>query len=388
VSPGTALPVLPALPLVGAPAAAPAAAPVLPPLYAGWAQAFLDGLVPDEPASTCGACAMACPSAEAATAHAARFRADAKCCTYLPTLWNFLAGAALRDESPGTEAGRATVERRIDRAIAVTPLGLRMSSTYEMLYRSKLDTFGRNAAFRCPHYVDERGGLCGIWKHRNSVCATYFCKLERGAVSHEFWTRLRQLLGAVEEHLAQWCMLEMGVDPAVLAVLFPTVPGSTQADLDGGPEAGQRQRLWGGWMGREREFYRGCAELVEGLSWSDVLRICGPSVAAHAALAARARSALERREVPERLRMGKVTLMPPEEDGVAYVSTYTPADIPKVPQALLGQLHLFDGTRATPDAVREVQARTGVPVDAGELQRLVDFGILVPADAGETTLRG
>ncbi|HET6763191.1 MAG TPA: hypothetical protein VFH27_05955, partial [Longimicrobiaceae bacterium] len=182
-----------------APAAAPGAgaAPVLPPLYARWAEAFLAGPVPHEPAATCGDCAMAKPSAQAATAHAVRFRADAKCCTYLPTVWNFLAGAALADESPGTEAGRATVERRLDRAVAVTPLGLRMSSTYEMLYRSKLDTFGRNAAFRCPHYVDEAGGLCGIWRHRNSTCATYFCKLQRGAVGSEFWTRLRQLLGAV-----------------------------------------------------------------------------------------------------------------------------------------------------------------------------------------------
>jgi hypothetical protein len=374
-----ALPVLEGLSLAGA----PAAAPVLPPLYARWAQAFLPGPLPHEPASTCSDCAMARPPAETSTAHAARFRADAKCCTFLPTLWNFLAGGALADGDPDAAAGRLSVERRISRGIAVTPLGLRMSSTYETLYRSKLDTFGRNAAFRCPHYVDERGGLCGVWRHRNSTCATYFCKVERGAVGHAMWTRVRQLLAAVEEHLALWCMLELGMEPDPLAVLFPTTPGSTQADLDGGPDPAQRLRLWGPrWMGREAEFYRACADLVQPLGWDDVLRVCGPAVGVHATLAREAFAALRGQGDAGPLRLGRLTLLPPEEDGVAYVSTYTPTDVAKLPHAVLSHLHLFDGRRPTAQAVDEIEARTAVRLSPGEVRRLVDFGILTAA-AGE-----
>jgi Fe-S-cluster containining protein len=328
---------------------------------------------------------MARPPSETATAHAARFRPDAKCCTYMPTLWSFLAGGVLSDNSPEGAQGRATVERRIDRGLAVTPLGLRMTSTYEVLYRSKLDTFGRNAAFRCPHYIDERGGLCGVWRHRNSTCATYFCKLERGAVGKEFWTRLRQLLATVEEGLAHWCLLELDVEVSVLQLLFPPAGApAAREELDGGPDAAQRLPLWGPrWIGREREFYIECSRRVAGLAWDDVLRITGPSTTACSRLVERAYGALEPPPIPERARLGKMNLVSPAdvdapEDGVYYLSTYSASDMPKLPHELLGVLPLFDGHRRTRDVLDAISARSSLPMVPSDVRRLIDHGVLVP----------
>lgn len=67
-----------------------------------------------------------------------------------------------------------------------------------------------------PHYLDEAGGRCGIWKHRKGVCATWFCKHSRGATGRRFWAMLDQLLATVERELTRWCVL--GVDLSAKAV--------------------------------------------------------------------------------------------------------------------------------------------------------------------------
>jgi Fe-S-cluster containining protein len=357
---------------------------VLPPLYAAWMDALLPGPIPEEVNSTCSRCAMAREPAETATAHSRLFKPDAKCCTFMPTLYNFLTGAVLADETPEAAAGRATVEQRIDRHVAVTPLGLDMSSTYRLLYQGKKEQFGRSTFFRCPHYLDEQGGLCGVWRHRNSVCSTYFCKLNRGVVGGEFWDRLKQLLGALEEHLARWCILELGIEMDVLRALFPpprprngdSVPDSA---LDGGSDPEQRLRLWGRrWIGREREFYRECAALVAGLSWEDVTRICGQTVATHARLVEAAYADLVGLELPPTLQLASVNVSHPQQEPQAcYLGTYSPMDITKLALPVFQSLPLFDGRRPTADVTAEVAERTGTVFGEGEVRRLMDFGVLV-----------
>jgi len=95
----------------------------LPPLYAGWMAEFLDGAVPAETAATCEQCAMCAPDA-AAPVSLDFFDPATKCCTYIPSLPNFLIGRILDDASPEAAPGRASIERRIDERVGVTPLGM------------------------------------------------------------------------------------------------------------------------------------------------------------------------------------------------------------------------------------------------------------------------
>lgn len=141
------------------------------------------------------------------------FDPQVKCCTYLPELPNFLVGRILADEDPALAVGRATVEKRLQAGVAVTPLGLDRTPFYDLLYQHADTAFGRSHTLRCPHYIEE-GGLCGIWQHRNSVCATWFCKHVRGAMGFRFW--------------------------------------------------------------KEEEFYQQCAHLVNRLTWQEVTTIGGP----------------------------------------------------------------------------------------------------------------
>ena len=89
---------------------------MLPPRYSQWIIDLLGGTLPEEQVATCERCVM--QTTEVPEGY--RFRADAKCCTYVPALPNFLVGASLRELPPGP--ARASLER-IERSFAdVLPL--------------------------------------------------------------------------------------------------------------------------------------------------------------------------------------------------------------------------------------------------------------------------
>jgi hypothetical protein len=171
----------------------------LPPLYANWFDDLLGGDIPSETRATCSDCAMCESRPTPKNPGVNFFNAQSKCCTYLPLLPNFLVGMILNDQDPAMATGRASIEKRLDAGLAVTPRGLewplKMRAEYTQMEPS---AFGQTQSLRCPHYVNEQGGLCGIWKYRNSICSTWFCKYVRGAVGKEFWETAKVLLQAIE----------------------------------------------------------------------------------------------------------------------------------------------------------------------------------------------
>jgi hypothetical protein len=343
--------------------------------------ALLGESIPPETRATCEDCAMCAPegTAEPNTLY---FNPRVKCCTYQPRLPNYLVGRVLEDRDFAFSAGRATLERRIENGVGVTPLGLEMSAAYGLFYQHGSAGFGRAESMRCPHYLEEEGGRCGIWRHRNSICATWFCKYERGAVGLAFWERLRDLLMAVERDLAAWCVIESDLDQDALGVLFSIrrKPDERElmsaADLDGRPDLKLARKLWGNWLGRERDFYRECAGRVESLTWKDVLRIGGPVVAARARVARQAFEALLREEPPERLTAGPFQIVSTGHEGVRVVS-YTGHDPLDLTPGVLEVLPYFDGRR-TSEALGAIQRDLGIRVEKDLVRKLADFEILVP----------
>ena len=106
----------------------------LPPLYAAWIDELLAGPLPHESEATCEDCAM-WSSAGASAEPDLFFHRDTKCCTYTPEIPNFLVGRILDDPDPALAPGRASVERRIDARIGVTPVGLLRPPVQALLYR-------------------------------------------------------------------------------------------------------------------------------------------------------------------------------------------------------------------------------------------------------------
>ncbi len=354
----------------------------LPPLYARWMRECLAGDIPREPKATCHDCAMCRAPANAAPEQDAVFYDPrSKCCTYMPVLWNFLVGALLDDDSAEAAAGRRTVEARIAAGVAVTPLALERPPAYSVLYSHIPEAFGRAQSMRCPHYLEEAGGLCGVWRSRESTCATWFCKHERGAVAKRFWEGLHRLLQLTERQVATWCVTELDVGAEALAAIFPFPPRPpgpvTGADFDGGTTPERRKLVWGKWAGREHAFYREAGRLAGALSWADVATLGGSELRAAVQLAQAAFERLTSPQLPDRLRAGTFRISP-APGGRALVSAYSPADPLDLSPEVLDILSYFDG-RSTHAARQTIVRELGYDVDPALLLKLVDFGVLEDA---------
>jgi Fe-S-cluster containining protein len=350
---------------------------VLPPLYAAWMDELLEDAIPPERAATCHDCAMCAPAGEEPTPGTLYFRPDVKCCSFMPELWNFLVGRVLADQSPEGRAGRLSVEARIAAGVAVTPLGLGMTPTYQVLYNNMGNAFGRSRGMICPHFQAGTGN-CTIWRHRESTCSTYFCKHERGANGAAFWHSLQMLLHSAETALAKHAVLELNPGPEALKTLFmprrPEEKGLSTEDLDATVSPAVASLRWGTWVGREREFYRQAAGVIEPLRWKDVVRIGGSQLRVHVALTREAFERLRSSRLPGRLIPGSVHVMAYSAERT-LVTGYSGLDPLALRPELLEVLHYFDG-RPTSAVLRDIAAERGIRLTTSLIRQLVDFGIL------------
>src|SRR3954447_23226054 len=176
----------------------------LPAIYGRLLPDFFDRPAIEETRATCDDCAMCDKGAGTAKPElvASFFRPDVKCCSYHPTLPNYLVGALLTDPAPELEEGRRRLREKIARRIGVTPFWLAAPRKYLVLLEAARQTsFGRAESLLCP-YFERSSGRCTIWRHRESVCATFFCKHDGGAIAHSFWSALKKYLAHVERSLS------------------------------------------------------------------------------------------------------------------------------------------------------------------------------------------
>jgi hypothetical protein len=341
----------------------------LPPLYAPWLRAITGGPIPAEIRATCQSCVML-PS-PGSSPDATYFHPATKCCAYQPDLPNFLAGRILSDDDLSMAAGRQELERRIARRVAVTPRWAGPGSVFGLLYRNTPNVFGRAPELRCQ-FLDANGG-CGVWRHRPGVCTTWFCKHVRGETGHRFWKLTDKLLQIVEQELAIWCLAELKVGSAEVDEMTPRA--SPEVSELGGEIDWQRYRkLWGAWVGREADFYRSCARLVDLLTWKQVVQISGPRVRILADLVHDAYVHLGTEATPERLRLGRVQFIGVEGEGYRVLG-YSQYDPLVMPEKLARVLRYFDG-RTTEDVLEDILNRENLRLEPKLIRKMVDFGIL------------
>jgi hypothetical protein len=363
----------------------------LPPLYNAWIGELLQGPIPAESRATCDHCAMLSDSPGSTESEAQSssndyyFDPNVKCCTYVPILHNFLVGRILTDTDPSAEQGRSTVLKRLNDGVGVTPLGLNKPAVFSLLYdHADAGSFGRARNLRCPHYIDD-GGRCGVWRHRSSTCATWFCKHVRGSVGFDFWRKsLHPLLQAIEREISRWCLLELNPGEDALRHLITAAYETERSDLlsceslDHRVDPNLYARIWGKWKAREQEFFIDSARLVDELSWNDVLKICGPEVGLLARLTVDAYKRLISDELPQSVKVGPMQLVQITRNAVR-VTTYSEFDPIDIPGVVLDVLPYFGG-RTTVEALTAIESEKGIRLDPALISKMVDFSLLRPQE--------
>jgi Fe-S-cluster containining protein len=173
---------------------------------------------------------------------------------------NFLLGLALND--PATAP---LIERMIASGLA-TPEGMQATPVQlrKSLEQAQSPHSHGEPAVVCG-FLDTQARRCGIYKYRDSVCATFFCKHDQKDDGYEFWRSLQAVAGQCEAALSQLLMADLGMDVDAYIARFDALADAmpelvTRATDAWPPEA--LASLWDQWSGREAEFYRACAERV------------------------------------------------------------------------------------------------------------------------------
>jgi Fe-S-cluster containining protein len=330
----------------------------LPALYARLFPPFFQQEIPAETKATCGSCAMAegaCRNAAEPIDGASRlFRPDTKCCTFHPRLPNYLVGAILSDESADMAEGRRRIAERIDSRIGATPLWLRPPPKYDLLYNSASRAFGRAESLLCPYY-ERDAGSCSIWRHREAVCSTFYCKFVAGADGRAFWVSLKNYLSLAEIQLARHAVWKLHPDH-ILSGRYRDEASSaplTAEDLDDRPPpADALAKTWGRWAGREAEYYRACYEAVRSLDAADLTRMMGLDGELDLAVLEQRRGAAVAPVLPKRLRFNAEATVKWMKDGSVALGAFSQYDAIALPGEAYALLVMFTGEE-TVDAVRQ-----------------------------------
>jgi hypothetical protein len=359
----------------------------LPALYRGLFPAFFQSAVPEETKATCASCAM-CEASNPITLEAVDgvsrlFRPDTKCCTYHPRLPNYLVGAILADEAPEMAEGRRRIQEKLTRRVGVNPQWIKAPTRYNLLYSNARQAFGRTQALRCPYY-EPQGGLCTIWRYREAVCSTYFCKYVAGADGRKFWITLKTWLALSEIQLSRYALLQLLPDYVLLAKDKADTSGGplTVEDLDDKPLPDMEYaELWGPWVGREAEFYRACFESVRALSSDEFDNLMGLDGIVEQAILKRHHEAAVQPGLPRALKLNPSATVQWLPDGSVALASYSEFDAVALPGAAYGLLVEFTG-KETVEAVRQrLRAEKQADLHDDILIELFRHRILIDAQA-------
>lgn len=354
---------------------------IFPTLYRPFLPDFFKEPAPREEKATCDNCAMVRKDGEPPAAdEVSYFRPDAKCCTYQPKLPSYLVGAILSDARPDMAEGARRIRARIAQRIGVTPRWLSPSRKTSVLYNaSRKASFGRSLVLRCPYFEPE-GGLCTIWRNRESICSTFFCKYSAGADGEAFWKSLVTYLSTLETLLSGHAQRAVG--PRLVEPTSPVGEMSLHELEDRPPPAADYSAMWVDWEGREEEYYIKCYETVAALTQAELDAI----IAAHdqaGNAAARLRAAMDAYRVvsaptlPERL-MANPQMGEKEVEAGVLVQTYSRYEPTLLTRDLRDVVRAFDGASTVAETRAKLEREMGVDIPEGMLIALHQLRILIP----------
>lgn len=335
-----------------------------------------------ETRATCDTCAM-CNHGQIAPVAMDYFRPDAKCCTYHPSLPNYLVGAILADTSDELAEGRRRLRAKIAARIGVTPAYLAAPRKYNVIYAAARGAgfFGRSKVMLCPYFDEENDGRCTVWKYRESVCSTYFCKYTAGKPGWQFWDTLKGYLCHVERSLSHYASTT--VDPTMSEPKVERFALTAEDIEDVAPKVADYEFWWGKgtWVGREEEFYIECYRRVLALEKPEFAKHVDDSPEGRAFLA-RLEAKYDEIAAPKLpavlIRAQSLTKRDAGENVV--VTTYNPFDAFSLEKELFEVLEMFSADQTVEENLARLDKEKDIQLAPELLQYLFIHGVLAPPE--------
>lgn len=339
---------------------------------------FFDQPAVEELRATCHDCVMCDKSDAPRGVQTDHFDPDTKCCTYHPTLPNFLAGAILSDPRPELAEGAARLRAKIQQRIGITPQWLSAPrKTMVLMEASRSQAFGRSKKLLCP-YFDE--GKCTIWHHRESVCSTFFCKFSGGVAGYNFWEAYKKYMFRVEIALSEQAVRE--IDPSLKEPTVPRLKLTVEDLEDRAPD--EYASYWGKWIGREEELYVACYEWLKSLTPARFAELVTDTQRGRELIGA----VQTRYEELARPKLSPILvknkrIKETETDGGVVVSTYSRYDPFFMSTTLKEVVDAFRPEEPVAEALRRLKSERDLEVPEEMVLRLQLLEVLVPPDANK-----
>lgn len=334
--------------------------------------------VPEEKFATCDNCVMVCKDKSKTNLAFKAFEPGLKCCTYHPNLPSYLVGSILSSTEAGLASGRELMARKIEGKIGVTPMGIFAPKLYNLLYRQgHKHGFGTSEKLLCPYYNKENNN-CNIWKYREAVCSTFFCRHTTDFKGKELWMSIMNYMKLIERKASEFILLETGfTDIKLIQTYIDSLSNFeedlTSYDIDEKPMPEEKQKLlWQNWYGRESEFYLQSALLFESLTTDDLIRLLGIN---HSIMVEEIKKNISKAiYLPEKMEKNKDLEFLKEVKGHYSVLIKNSDQKFHIPTILIDQ---FDGVKSVANIIKELENAHGIEIDYEYLYTLYSYLILV-----------
>jgi len=244
----------------------------VPVFYHRFLPSLFDSEIPQETFTKCESCPMVCSSREELKDEVSKpFAPETKCCTFMPRLPNYFVGAFFND--PQTDYAKKELLKKINEKNGVFPQGIYPNKKYALLYElGRKEGFGKSLNLKCSYYLDGEYN-CSLWKYRESICATWFCKYIAGEAGKNFWYEMRDIFKTIQEKLTNYVIKEQGLN---IIEPYGSDESLSYEDLDDLPMNEKDYKLrWKHWAGKEAQFYLNSYELINNMTVEKFNEITG-----------------------------------------------------------------------------------------------------------------
>lgn len=188
-------------------------------------------------------------------AAAGLFDPVAKCCTFTPDLPNFLVGAIA--QSGQRDGAREQVADWVEGGRA-TPLFVQAPPAIRKMHREAAYPDAREA-IACP--LLDAGGHCTIYGTRPYLCMGYHCTYPT-PMHKAFWNCLSSLFALQTAIVAQYLMLELGIDGELFGAAWDGVGGEHEVWTEANTlDPAFAAKLWQGRIAFA-DYYQQCYRLI------------------------------------------------------------------------------------------------------------------------------